>query len=279
MAQVHLSVAVLTTDCISEKKRKDAVPELPKELQDLIVDFVVQGMVETKDGSTVCAVMHTSSLFRLRAAQAFDAIPLFEAEYEGYEKEQKVNLERSLGTFVGDVIESWWLLDVSIKRHRVKEPVFRGGARMLRTTQGRYIASGGWDLIINDLDGTIDQAEEGNEGTTDRGESTEGDLYQQEAGDGRLKHLITRDIVEALMILLRTAIPPRALSVFQRARCGTLKVPSEGTFIEPQMVLHLAEVGAEGYSQVGPGFYDPSNLTDCSRCWRFDTVEFRDVAT
>lgn len=59
--RVLIGTSLFITECISEKDRGgDTMPGLPKELVDIILDFVIAQVRESREGVALCKLMHTS---------------------------------------------------------------------------------------------------------------------------------------------------------------------------------------------------------------------------
>lgn len=113
-----LALALLITDCNSDTQRSAFTPELPFELLEIIIDYAVQDMIKTKIGKTVAALMHVSSLVRLRSAQAFqparmyEAIPPYRNVYSGIQAFTPIRLI----IFMHEAL-SWSIQDITVRQH------------------------------------------------------------------------------------------------------------------------------------------------------------------
>lgn len=263
--RVQIGAAVLTTDCIAETQRKGVIPELSQELVDMVVEFVVQEMVETKDGSSVRSLMHSSSILRLRVVKAFEPPVLRELEYQWFNNDvvpqlHSMSFRRSIIDSIWDAVQ-WWVSDVALRRHELQRPSFLDIPETLSTTKGLQVVQLLREIIIDDR--AIDVGGDNKSFMRPR--------VMDKGGDGVYYHLDDCDVAEALTLTLDSACAPRAVSVYDRTLWGSLSA-HKGAVIEPRLLTWLAKAGSEVTHEDD---FEIEEAEVFERCWRWDTVRFR----
>lgn len=123
-------IALCITDCNSDSQRTGKLAVLPNDVIDLVVDHVVLDMRDTKQGGTVAALMHVSSLIRYKLAKLFAPVKLYTAAPPRVEQEAEVLLPEDFEHYIPSVIR-WHLFDASMKRHGAAAPSQQIGTEAL----------------------------------------------------------------------------------------------------------------------------------------------------
>lgn len=116
MTSALLVSSLHVTDCISEERKSTSMPELPFELVELVIDYVLADMRSTKIGDTAAALLRVSSSVRYIVVKAFTPVKLYEVDPSPSPQEVTVHLDEKLVSFVASITR-WHLADVSVQRH------------------------------------------------------------------------------------------------------------------------------------------------------------------
>lgn len=101
-------------------RRPGRTRSLPLELLRLVVQYSIDDMVASKDGSTVRVLMHTSSIIRYEVSRAFEPVKLHERSTAQKAGRQELCVPYDLFTYIWRALQ-YALSDVSIQPHGKKE--------------------------------------------------------------------------------------------------------------------------------------------------------------
>lgn len=107
MAGPRLMLMLTASEALTESDHKLHVPF---ELVEIIIDFALAEARETKDGTLLCALMHTSSAVRLRLVRGMGKLRLYESDVYWPPQQQTVRMSRDFGDFMWDSL-TWYLSD------------------------------------------------------------------------------------------------------------------------------------------------------------------------
>lgn len=128
---------LVTTDCISASDSKGVVPNLPIELLEMVVKYVVDDMRRSRNGATVRALMHTSLFFRFTCAKAFAPVYL-ERRHSSRPSPYKEELcvPDDLSAYIWSTIQDTLLTDFSVRRSGGLAPSRPQSTECLKTASG-----------------------------------------------------------------------------------------------------------------------------------------------
>lgn len=229
-----ISSALITTDCISH--RKGQVSELPFELMQMIIDWAVIDMEATRDGSLLCALMHTSCLIRSVVKRSFEPLHLYEYYVIPVKNSVQVPLPRQLGAYVWDLAERSVCTDFSTKRYAPPLP--------LPENCGSIVTTSG--LVADSADVRLEL-------TSEAPDSTEHEVQRRESynrwsieeqSDSRgvyyeLKNALSPQADAGEAEEDSRFEMPRAIHPYTRALSGTLAAPTQGAQLDIRLSLML----------------------------------------
>lgn len=258
-----ISTCLIVTDCDSAQKLKmsEGTAQLPLEIVYMIVDFALDHLKRTQDGSLVAALMHTSSLLRFRAVKAFTPIQVYECPVSSAAT-GKLYFPASawLHAQIWGAVQAFFS-DFSTKRYS-KERAFwpslndEVGKEVIASHEGMTGAFVNCEVLV-DLDGE--------EWTQDRDD--------EEIGAGEVTASRVASTVQLVLDRLAfsnfndpedeevTECPkaPQFANAHQRALGGTLSSPSAGASITVMVAIRSRENPSETFR----------------RTFQFDTLKVR----
>lgn len=252
IASALLVSSLHVTDCISDEHQSSAMPQLPLELVQLIIEFVLEDMRSTKIGVTAAALLHVSSSVRFWVAKAFAPIKLYEVDTPLIAGATKARLPEEISSYIGPAVR-WHVCDFSIRRHGVlSEP-------HCASMDGIFFLSGA--LAQN---AAVRITVKTDEATHTSATASNGFHKDKDIRINRVVHLV-KATLESFGFGDRArekgALLPRTLSLHQRALNGSLEEPVESVTIELRLDLKVARA-------------DPASQWHW-RCWSFDTKAVR----
>lgn len=240
------------TDCASEHTKGAQTPALPVELVDIIVDYAIQGMRETKEGAAVAKLMHVSSLIRHRVMREFRQLRLHE----------DVSRQSALPSSCDSVVlvpllvvwAVWkaaeeYLLDCSTRRHGKLRPHMPNDWETITTKRNEVFNGIACEIIVSTGDGSTSQPEV-KQNSYDKS-------YAEEGGD-----LVPQDVFDAIDAVLQDEgmrTTPRLASAYHRAvHCGTFEKP------DAQVIFTVKLTFSNDGSDGGPPDENEVSWTFCS---------------
>lgn len=200
------------------------------------MDFALESMRNSKNGSTVAALMHVSVAFRLRINTAFSPVKLYEIDVPQEEQTTKFDSPEPLVSFVWSAIR-WYCQDFFLQRHDKQAAPQCASKEVVLFTKGE-------PAHVVEIKGTVWRH------SRVLGSMITKRAAQLRASWNKSTDITVDDICERLIYALVdqgtgpqvSDSPPRSVNVHQTALpSGSLQEPLDSTKFEVLMVLKLSE--------------------------------------